>query len=374
MKFSKLFVVLMVLFSAGFFAGCNGSSNNNTDKGTLSLSLTDAPGDYEHVYVTIDHVEAHRGDGGDNWISVADPQQTYDLLNLTNGRMENLGITELDSGKYTQLRLYLGESENTLNSNFPPNCVVDKDDVDHELKIPSVYQTGIKLVHEFEVVSGLTVDLVLDIDSEASVVKKAGSSGQYIMKPTIRVIDTVDNYILSGTVTDASGPVGDVTVSAQINDEATGDLISVYSSTHTDADGQYMMYLEPGTYTIVASAPPGYSPQCTAGIEAVLDGEEDSMDFTLPPVSVSETGTVSGHIDIANAEDTDSVKLSFRQVGTCNKEIEVYSDNFGSGSDYGIQLPAGVYTLVASSEGRDDQVFSNLDVEAGTPVTQNIYF
>ena len=84
-----------------------------------------------------------------------------------------------------------------------------------ELKVPSGFQTGIKLVHTFDVVAGRTVGLVLDFDAGRSVVK-AGNSGKWLLKPTIKVIDTLNNATLTGTVTDESAKaLSGVTVSAQ---------------------------------------------------------------------------------------------------------------------------------------------------------------
>ncbi len=127
--------------------------------------------------------------------------------------------------------------------------------------IPVGYQTGIKLVRKFEIVTGLTVDLVLDFDAPASVVK-GGKSGQYMLKPTIKVINTVNNAIVNGVVFDEhqSGLEG-ATVSAKIYNQSESDvkdLVSVYTSTITAGDdednnaGEYLMYLPPGTYNIVA--------------------------------------------------------------------------------------------------------------------------
>ena len=109
----------------------------------------------------------------------------------------------------------------------------------HELTIPSGYQTGVKLVHKFEIVPDRTVDLILDFDACASVVK-AGKNGKYLLKPTIKITDAVNNAIVNGIVLgaqqmgledDAVGLEG-ATVSAQTHKETSDakDQVSVYVS------------------------------------------------------------------------------------------------------------------------------------------------
>jgi hypothetical protein len=55
-------------------------------------------------------------DGDGEWTTVATPKATYNLLELVNGVMEQLGLTNLPAGVYTQVRLYLGSTpDNTPN-------------------------------------------------------------------------------------------------------------------------------------------------------------------------------------------------------------------------------------------------------------------
>ncbi|MBW2515002.1 MAG: DUF4382 domain-containing protein, partial [Deltaproteobacteria bacterium] len=255
MKVLKRNVCIMVFLFLIILNGCSGISSSG-DTGALSLSLTDASSDqYRAVYVTIDEIKVHSKEE-DKWITVASPKTTYNLLNLVNGRMETLGEAELKPGVYTQMRLYLGdapyEKNKTLLGNLHPyaNYVIEADDGDihelkgdvHELKVPSGYQTGVKLVHQFEIVAGLTVDLVLDFDACASVVK-AGKSGTYLLKPAIKITDAVNNAIVNGIVLGAQqmgvedNAVGleGATVSAQTHNETSNakDQVLVYTATIT---------------------------------------------------------------------------------------------------------------------------------------------
>lgn len=76
-----LLVAVCMMVSA-----CNGSSSSN-QTGSLSVGITDAASDdYKAIYVTIDEVQVHQGDGETGtWLVVADPGRTYNLLELVTG-------------------------------------------------------------------------------------------------------------------------------------------------------------------------------------------------------------------------------------------------------------------------------------------------
>jgi hypothetical protein len=371
-----------------FLAAC-GSDSGTSGTGRLTLGLTDAStDDYKAVYVTIDEVKVHLGEvneeegQGDNWYTVATPQKTYHLLELVNGVIEQLGITDLESGTYSQMRLYLGRSpdddENILGGSHQyANYVIDLDDDEvHELKVPSGYQSGIKLVREFEIVAGLTLDLVLDFDASASVVK-AGNSGQYLLKPTIKVIDTVKNATISGTVTDEQrAALEGAMVSAQIYDPAATDVkarVTIYTATITagvdenDNAGEYLIYLPSGTYNLVAHKL-GYSPTCktvTVALDDVL-----TEDFELMEAAAS--GTVSGTVTIDDSAVDQSASISFRQ--SCDGEvIQVLSLNVADASDYEVLLPEGAYTIVASTDEMAS-FESIVNVTMDSPIDLDIHF
>jgi len=169
----NIIIVLALLIFAIFISGCmdilitpeedllgpeDDSIDPGTGKGRLKIYLTDAPGDYLEVNITISRIEAHiagddEGTEGywvvlKEWLS--DEEPTFDLIKLQN--VSELLVDEFfDVGKYTQLRLFvtqasiLVEIEETGEDSKLTEVTdeVPSDTIDVE--IPSVYQTLLKL-------------------------------------------------------------------------------------------------------------------------------------------------------------------------------------------------------------------------------------
>lgn len=365
-KVGNLFLSIAVatLFLA-LMAGCSSDSSSgdhSTGKGSLTIFLADAPAqNYLAVYVTIKEVQVHTPDNGEGqggWQTVGEPRETYDLLKLVNGVVAKLGETELDAGPYSQLRMILAdapdEGENILGNKHPyPNYFVD-DSGEKALQVPSGYQTGIKLVSGFTIIEKENTELVLDFDAHRSVVK-AGKSGKYLLKPTIKVVDIHDSAIFEGTVTDVSeSAIADAIVSAQIYD-AGSETVTVFTATRAVDDGGYRMHLPPDDYAIVAYkgyTGPGstiYGPGCKL-IDAGYGGYYAEEDFTLDVVNDPGMLLVDMENIFAGATMEEAV-FSIRALKTiqCNGEevtIEVAS-LFLQEQDESVDmvLPAGEYKI-----------------------------
>ena len=369
----RMWVWIVSSFFIFMFVACGGDDgSSSSDTGTLSLSLTDdATDEYKAVYVTIDEVKVHVGDDEDGeWQVVAQPKKTYNLLELVNGVLVKLGTAELDSGHYTQMRLIIGddpdEGLNLFDEGHPHgNYIIDSSYDIHELKIPSGFQTGVKLVHHFEIIDSLATELILDFDASKSIVK-AGNNGKYLLKPTIKVIDTMELAVVSGIVkddSDAPNALEAGMVTAQTYDDSAPDEkdeVVVHSSTFTDESGNYKMYLEPGDYYIVAykgkeGADGPYGPGC-ATLPAASNTSH-TQDFVLS--AAASTININGTVIVDESELDQHVTISFRKQGVCAGDgwVEVASFNVADGGTYSVNLPAGIYRVVASTEGRTTQGF-----------------
>jgi len=380
MKALRLFVWIVSSLFILMFAACGGGGSGSSGTGTLSLSLSDATTDqYNAVYVTIEEVQVHK-DEGRNWQVVASPNKTFNLLELVNGVREELGVTELETGHYTQMRLIIGETRdngiNLLSESHPyGSYIIDRSDTYHELKIPSGLQTGVKIVHGFDINENQTTELILDFDASRSIVR-AGNSGQWLLKPTVKVLDTGACSIISGTVTtaiDTDELLEGVLVSAQIyNSDADDpkDEVVVEASTITDEEGSYKIFLQPGTYNLVAYGE-GYTPECVRIVAASNSAYTEN--FAL---SAASTGEITGTVSIDGGGEQ-HVTLSFRQSAQCessSEEIEVKSLNVANGWDYSVSLPEGTYSVVASTYGETTQEDDAVDVTADEETVLDIAF
>jgi hypothetical protein len=258
----------------GGLVGCSDSSSPGTSTGTLRMHLVDAPAFLESIdalEVVFTEVRVHRsesaeeGDGG--WITVLPDSlpvedRTFDLLELVDGVFATLGEVELETGTYTQVRIML-ESATLVIDGLP-----------QDLFIPSGFQSGIKLVGSFTINADEITDLTVDFDVAQSLHEAPPGSGNFILRPTIRLVQT----ILSGTISGTVEPVGIGAVVYALA-PATGDTMA--SSLADPLTGGYMLQaLLAGTYDVRADAA-GYVAAVQAGIAVVAGQDTSGVDFTL---------------------------------------------------------------------------------------------
>jgi len=389
----KLVIILCVFALICIGCGGGGGGSDGGGTGTLSVGLTDSStSKYLAIYVTIDEVQVNKkksSNGNSGWRTVATPMKTYNLLKLVNGITEILSEDELEAGTYQQIRLIIGktaESENNINGEPHPdaNYVVLNDGSYVSLKIPSGFQTGVKLVHNFVVEDGSFVELVLDFEACKSVVETG--SGEYILNPTIKVIETANKCFVYGRVTeygtDPAIPITGALVSAQIPDGFSASVVrSTLTSEDEGEEGHYSLLLSPGqTYNMVVYSDKKvdgqlYLPAC-AEITIQPDGDLE-QNITLVK---SDFGTIFGDVSVSGVIDPNDppiVSISFYTTLECGNNdyieaanlsvspieaanlsvspIEVTNLSVSPGSSgiysYTVELPVGEYDVVASSEG-----------------------
>lgn len=326
---------LMVSLFTAFAAGCGGGGGGASAPGTLGVSITDAPAcGFDAVNVTVVKVRAHQSstasdtDGG--WTDITlSPARKINLLNLTNGTLDTLGETPLAAGHYTQLRLVLDPN---TGAGFA-NSVVPTGGVETALVTPSAVQSGIKLVNEFDVVSGQRVDLALDFDACKSIVKR--SNGTYALKPVMKVIPFVLNGI--GGFVDLSLLGSHVMVTAQQNG------VVVQSTAPNTTTGEFFLSrLVPGSYDVALTAD-GRATVVIAAVPVASTTSIARLSNNVTPITLpgSLTHTVSALTTLTPTSATEVTYATAKQTfGTAPTVTVKYiaADDSASGA-YTLTLP-----------------------------------
>ena len=261
----KLIFLTIGLITPFLFSSCNEDGNSTSGTGTLKLSITDAPIETDGitaVNIGVKEVQYHLE--GEKWQTFEGFEpDTFNLLELTGGESELLGQFELGAGTYTQLRFILATPEGNESSSIAnPGCYLEFEDGSTQpLFVPSGAQTGYKATGNFTVPVNGQVAVTADFDARKSVVK-AGNSGKYILKPTIRLV--VDNQAgsISGNV--ANIPEGSGIMIYAYEDETYTEeeaaapeeesvrFPNAITSWEVDEEGNYTLaFLAPGVYDLV---------------------------------------------------------------------------------------------------------------------------
>lgn len=375
---TRFLVLTGALALAGCGGGGGGGESDTTGTGTMRVALTDAPAcGYDHVYVTVDRVRVHQNagaadaDGG--WSEVVlSPARRVDLLELTNGALEELGQTPLPAGTYTQMRLVLAE-----NSAAAPmaNSVVPTGGSEIALDTPSAQQSGLKMNVDVAVAANQVADIVIDFDACKSVVRR-GNSGRYNLKPVLAAIPRLSDagQRVTGYVVPALG-TGTTTVSLQLNGVPV-------RATPPDATGRFSLYpVPPGTYDLVIAAD-GRATAVLTGVpvtaSAVTALNTETARIDLPASATSRVA--AGTTAIANSTTVpDAVVHALQSVAGTPVEVKAQPVDATTGG-FSFSLPiaapvkaayaagsapapsftadaaaAGKYTLQATATGRATQ-------------------
>lgn len=277
MKKYNLFLMLFVF--AGVLVSCSEDNENSIDnpEGTakVAVKLTDAPGDYEQVWVEVEDVKIKldaatsnetEGEAGEEegWMSLEGVEnQRINLLDLTGGVTELLAETEIPAGHLQEMRLVLADN-NTI--------VVDGQEL--VLDTPSAQQSGLKVKVDQELVADTYYTFILDFDVDKSVVSQG--NGGYSLKPVLRLSVDEESGSIAGTVTPSTEPV-------LVEAQGANATVSAY----TNAEGKFQLHgLEPGTYILTAT------PEEGLGFEAAVVNNievEKGTVTELEPIILEET-------------------------------------------------------------------------------------
>lgn len=380
-----------------FLSACGGGGGGGgASSGSLNVLLADSPAcGYDHVYVTVDHVEISTD--GSNWTSIpvsTSVAQPIDLLNLTNGAMLSLGITPLPAGTYQQVRLVL-----KANGNAQPwanSLVLTGSIIQIPLATPSSQQSGYKIVGPFVVQAGTMADLVLDFNACKSIVV-AGASGKYLLKPTVNAVAEVVSGSISGIAApnasvyaEQQSGTGPVIVTGAVAD-ATSGAFTLSPIEQSSTGGTVDVVMVPPAPT---SGSAGYAVDIVQNVP-VTAGMTTSVGTLTPMASsinlASGTVTVSGSPGAANLVADQRVASTTRvyEVNAIATTTGPYSIPLAASGawlgTYSATLPivlaqdtaitdAGVYSLTATDAAGAASVPQTVNMSAGSVTNINFAF
>jgi len=269
-------------------AACGGSSWT-PGAGSFSLNITDAPVDEaDAVVVAFTGVAVKPAEGGEIQIDFAAPK-IIDLLALQGDASQALlEDYSLANGQYNWIRLSVDESASYIQI----------DDAQHPLTIPSGDESGLKLNRTFTISAQDDQGFTIDFDLRKSVHQTG--SGDYRLRPTLRIVDDSDRGHISGTVAaalldgdaDCLDEAGNIDAAVYVYEGAgvtpTDINIDGSSSPLTSADvsadnGTYRYtagFLAPGTYTLALT--------CQA------DGDDAEQTDTLTFLASGDVAVTAG--------------------------------------------------------------------------------
>lgn len=328
--------MISTVTAAALLSACGGggSSSDTNLSGTLGVAITDAPAcGFDAVNVTVNKVRVHQsataGDTDAGWTDITlSPARKINLLNLTNGALENLGQTPLTPGRYTQLRLVLDANAGSAMANsVVPSGTVNEVSLD----TPSAVQSGIKLVNQFDVAAGQRVDLVIDFDACKSVVRKG--NGGFALKPVVKVVPTVLNGI-NGFV-----PPALLTQHVMVTAQQNGTIVAATAPNATTGEF-YLARLVPGNYDVVITA----DNSATAVIAAVPVATATStttLSSASAPINLvaaaTAPGIIGGTVALAPVSVTELATVSAKQSFAAGPTVTVKYQ--------GVDIATGAYAL-----------------------------
>ena len=160
----RMLILAAAIGLPGLVVGCGGggSSSSGTPSTGVQIRMIDAPGPFQHVYVTLGSVSVVDSNGGVTVIN-SQTQPDIDLLALrTVDRI--IGTADLPPGQYSQIRLIVNSA-----------TVVDSTGASFPVRVPSGAQTGIKLVDNFTITANQLTSITIDFDAAQSIVSTGNS-------------------------------------------------------------------------------------------------------------------------------------------------------------------------------------------------------
>ncbi len=268
-------------------AACGGGSDGSSGPGSISINLTDAPIDgASEVVVVFTGIELHQTAGPTTTIDFSAPK-SIDLIKLQGGVTSALTQeSAVPAGNYDWMRLKVLATKNSQGESYIKLLTGQQ----YPLWIPSGAETGLKLNRPFTVAQGSITRLVIDFDLRKSITAPPGQDPNYIMRPTLRLLDQLQVGKLSASVNLATLATAQLAAGSPVSACKGGlYLFSGGTATPDDQDGDAADGADPIVYQPLA-----------------YDGVNTTVTINIPFVEVGTytlAATCNFDVDVADTND-----------------------------------------------------------------------
>lgn len=368
-----LIVLAVVLAATPLVLACyrDDSSGPLGGKPVVRVLLTDAPFPFDSVaavnlYVDSIEAAATTDTGTADWVTVAAPHRTFNLLDVQQGATTLVGQGQLSVGQYQAVRMTIDVDSSSIAWNNGGTADVDWP---HPGRV-----TLYALVQPAFTVGDVGADIVLDFDVGQSFPYNLFGNAHFAFVPWLRAVNSAETGAIEGVVstsyTGTTRPEPNAAITVYAGGLAAAPIASpaIVATGHADADGHYRVaFLAPGTYTVSASAYDNpFVVTAYVGGVSVAAGSTTTQPLALPtagsgtaylhisgPSSIGVGGSITltaAVVDSSGAAVTDP-----SVVWTSSDTTVAITRGFGTAdSTYG-RAP-GTATIFASSAGLSDSL------------------
>ena len=219
--------------------------------GKTAVFLTDAPFPFDRIARVDIHIseiglspQADTSQGPPGWITVAEPDRTFNLLDLQNGTTALLGEADVPPGQYRAVRVTFDPDRSGMTDTeggHPPINWQSKGET------PTLFG----LVEEPMAIDENGEDIVIDFDVGRSFL--ADGDG-FLFIPFLRAITNAGSGSIEGTLVHAEGgaPITLAAIGVHYASDSSSVLGPLIATSRSDASGEFKAsFLRPGRYAVV---------------------------------------------------------------------------------------------------------------------------
>jgi hypothetical protein len=292
-----------LLVGAGCYQDDTTTSFTPDRRPLAKVLLTDAPFPYDSVasvnihVVRIDANEDPDTTGGGEWVRIAEPRKSFNLLELQQGTTAFVGEGELPAGQYRAIRMTIDTSLSSIVWSDGAKAPVNWQNFSgsNEMPLYALVESPVDVPTE-------GAEIVIDFDVGRSFLYAFYGTREFIFTSQLRAINSAATGAIAGTVTTPSiegeQPVRSASVYVEFGGPCACDPPNsrpVVATGRTDAAGYYKVaFVRAGTYMVRIEPPyPFLETVVTSNVQVTAGAT------TTLPVSLPEAGSGGAYIRIS---------------------------------------------------------------------------